>query len=381
MGKILTAYGLILFMLLGSAALVSAKEKEDVRIDAGSIYIAASEENTTILDTRTFGGDYLGAGRNVSFSGKADDLYLMGKSILYTGRSTGGMLAMGETLEIEGTVDKNLHGVGNSVRITGHAMDTAFLAGQHIVIAEKAVVDGTLLSGSNTLHVIGRLNNGLIAGAGEIIIDGPVRGNVNVRTGNLIITERGSIDGHLIYGSSKELSAAERARVTGSVRYEIRDKFEPEGLKIVGVVAGLLFYLAIAVTGLLLLLLPGVRGVFTRAMEPANYGKTVLWGLIPLFIFPVAVLVTIPLFPLAVALALAAFPLLGLTILLGLALAGQLLFRLFKWQNDSIFLQFLLAFAVFLVLSLIPFVRALVMLAAAAAGSGLILGKLFRTEF
>ncbi len=93
------------------------------------------------------------------------------------------------------------------------------------------------------------------------------------------------------------------------------------------------------------------------------------------------IIVTIPLFPLSIALLLAVFPLLGLTTVLGLALAGQFLFSLLKWEKDNIYLQFLSAFAVFVILALIPFVKVPVYIAVAALGAGLLISKIFKTDF
>lgn len=300
----LTLYALAILLLAGSAALTAA---DDVHTDVGSIFIAASEEDSSVFERKILDDDYIGAGSNVNFSGKADDLYLMGKSTIFTGESTGALTAFAGSVEIDGKVAKNLHSGGNSVRVTGLVGETAFLAGQNIVIAEEAVLNGTLLSGANNLHIIGQLNDGLIAGAGEVIIDGPVNGDVTVKTGHLIITERGSIRGSLNYESSKELTAAEKGRVSGPIKYENSENYEWKEWKKFGIFVSALFFLGVCAGGLLLLLLPGIRSIYAADRDPALFGKTTLWGLIPLFLYPVAVIVTIPLFPLAIALALAAF--------------------------------------------------------------------------
>lgn len=375
--KFITAC-LFIVLFMSSASNLSA---EDLNFDAGSIYISANEEKESVFESRNFDGDYFAGGKIISFSGIADDLYLMGQSINFSGESSGGMIAFGETVELNGMVAKNLHSIGDSVRITGHVLETAFIGADNIVISEDAVLDGTLLSGASSLHIMGQLNNGLLAGAGEIIIDGPVKGDVNVRTGKLTITERGSIQGNLIYGSGKKISAEESARIKGTVKYELKDKIKTTGFRTFRIVASIIFFLAIAVSGLLLLLFPGVKSLFTQERDPRSYGKTLLWGLIPVFIFPVVIMITFPLLPLSIALGLSVFPLMGLTVLFGLALAGQLLFKLFKWENNSIYLQFLLAFAFFVLLVLIPFVKVLVLLAVCATGAGLIISKLFKTDF
>jgi len=380
MRKILFTYYVLLIMFFGAAALLTADTAE---FDAGSIFVNFADEKADDGDLffkKSISDDYLAGGKNISFSGIADDLYLMGRRINFDGESKGGMVVFGDSVELNGIIAKNLHGAANNVRITGHVQETAFIGAESIIISEDAVVDGTLFSGSNTLHVIGQLNNGLIAGAGEVLIDGPVKGDVNVRTGKLIITERGSIDGDLTYGSNGEISESEKARVTGIVKYKIDDKIDKKDFSKFCIIVSIIFFVTICISGLLLLLFPGVKSLFDKDRKVAGYGKTLLWGLIPLFIFPVAILVTIPLFPLSIALGLATFPLMGLTLLMGLALAGQLLFKVFKWENNSIYLQFLFAFGIFLLLALIPYVKVLVYLGVAAMGAGLIIGRLFRTD-
>ena len=378
MRKILFTYYILMVLFFGATAILTA---ENTIVDSGSLYIIANEDTDTIDERDTFEDDYFWAGAELNFSGIADDLYLFGRKIIFDGKSSGAATAFGDTVEINGIVAKNLHSAASDVRITGVVEETAFIGAENITISEDAVVNGTLLSGSNTLHIIGTLNNGLLAGAGEIIIDGPVKGDVNVRTGKLIITERGSISGNLIYGSNVEISDKEASRVMGSVKYEVSENIEKEGFSTFFTIVKILFYAALGVSGLLLLLLPAVKDLFSKERELVSYGKTTLWGLIPLFIYPVAVLVTIPLFPLSVALGLSVFPLLGLTTVLGLAFSGQLLFKVFKWEKNNVYLQFLLAFGIFVILAFIPYVKVLVGLGIAAMGAGLLISKIFKTNF
>ncbi len=368
-------------MLILLLSLVSMLYAERTSFDAGSIYIDVNEEEDDVDFSRETMDDYFAGGNDISFRGIADDLYLMGRKIKLTGSSTGGAITFGETIVIDGVINQNLHSAGNSIKITGQVKETAFIGGDDVTISEGAVIDGTLISGASSIHILGKLNNGLIAGAGEIRIDGPVVGNVNVRTGKLIITERGSINGNLIYGSNREISEKEKSRVTGSVIFEEDEKFEKEKFSKFFVTLTILFYLGLIVSGILLLLLPGVKALFVKVLEPSGYLKTMLWGLIPVFIFPVLLLVTIPLFPISVALGLSVFPLLWICTIIGLIFTGQLLFNLLGWSDKSIFLQFLLTAVIFIVLVQIPYLKILVMLGVVAIGAGTILSRLFKTEF
>jgi cytoskeletal protein CcmA (bactofilin family) len=382
MKKLTAVLTIVLILFLGLVS-VSAQNS---RLDAGTIEIEYNEENDDITSSGIFLNDYFAAGENLFFSGNADDLYLFGKRINYEGRSKGGMIAFAESIEIKGIVSKNLHSAAKSIRVSGNINETAFLAARNIVVGKEAVVGGTLISASKNLHIIGKLENGLIAAAGEIIIDGPVSGNVDIRAGKLIITERGLIDGNLSYSSSMKISEIEKGQITGTVNYKVKkangeNAIDKKDIIIFFITAAAFFFLSICVTGLLLLLLPGIKSLFEKEEKNIAYLKTLLWGLLPLFIYPVAVIITLPLLPLSIALILALFPLLGLTIILGLTLGGKFLFKTFKWKSKNVYLQFLFAFALFMVLSLIPFVNILTFIAVSAMGAGIILSKLFKTRF
>jgi cytoskeletal protein CcmA (bactofilin family)/uncharacterized membrane protein (GlpM family) len=378
MKKMIFVYYLMVIMTFSATAFLTA---ESMDFNAGSIYITGEEEESSIVESKNIDGDYFWGGFRMDFSGKADDLYLMGRHIDFEGMSDGTVTIFGDTIKIDGVIGNNLHSAGSDLRVSGTVSDTAFLAGQDITIADGAVVEGTLLSGSNTLHILGQLNNGLLAGAGEIIIDGPVKGDVNVRTGKLIITERGSIDGNLIYGANSFITEEEKGRVSGTVTFEETKEIDKEAFSTFRFVACLLFTIGLAVTGLLFLLLPVSRKIFSGEREFRSCGKTALWGLIPLFVYPVAIVFTIPLFPLSLALLLAGFPLWLLTTIMGLTLAGKLLFKAFGWEKDNRFLQFLLAFAAFTILTLIPYLGFLIGLAVTALGAGQMIRSTFQTEW
>jgi len=190
MKKMIFAYYLMVIATFSTTAILTA---ESIEFNAGSINIAGSEEDASVVESRNFDGDYLRGGLRINFKGVADDLYLMGRTIEFGGVSKGALTVLADSVRIDGQVGNNLVSAAGDIFISGKVADTAFLAAEDIIVADDAVVEGTLLSGSSTLHIMGELKNGLLAGAGEIIIDGPVSGNVNVRTGKLIITDRGSV--------------------------------------------------------------------------------------------------------------------------------------------------------------------------------------------
>ena len=378
MKKMIIVYYLMVIMTFSVTVFLTAESKD---FNAGSIYMIGEEEGSSVMESKEIDGDYFWGGFRMDFSGKADDLYLLGRYIDFEGESDGSVTIFGDTIKIDGLVGNNLHSAGNDLRISGTVSDTAFLAGQDITIADSAVVEGTLFSGSNTLHILGQLNNGLLAGAGEIIIDGPVKGNVNVRTGKLIITERGSIDGNLTYGANSIITKEEEGRISGNVLFVENKEKDKDSFSKFRFVASLIFTIGLVITGLLFLLLPISRKIFSREREFKSCGKTALWGLIPLFIYPIAIVFTIPLFPLSLALFLGGFPLWLLTTIMGLTIAGDLMFKAFGWQKDNRYLNFLLAFAAYTILLLVPYLGFLVGLAVTALGAGQMIRSTFQTQW
>lgn len=372
----------ILFLVISLflTANILLAEKDEL-ITGSAVFTASEDDKGSVHVDEDIMKDYFSAGNSVSYKGIVDDLYMAGRRVLFDGNATGGVILFGDTVEINGDVDNNTHSAAGTLKVNGDLKDSAFLAGEEVVISESSTVDGTLFSASQTLTVKGKLNNGLYTAAGEVVIDGPVIGDVVVNTGKLIITERGSIDGNLEYSSGSLLSEKEKSRVTGEVLYKEAEHIEKEEFKTFFRIIKFAFVLSLAIAGLLLLLLPGIKSIVTRDREAASYGRTMLWGLIPVFIFPVLILVTIPLFPISIALGLSVFPLIGLTAVLGLALGGKFLFNLFSWKKDNIYLQFLFALAIYAVLMLIPVIKVITFLGATALGAGLIISKLFKAKF
>ncbi|MBI9097692.1 MAG: polymer-forming cytoskeletal protein [Spirochaetaceae bacterium] len=384
MNKYFTKALLVVTALLLTTTVLSAQDR-DVDFDGGSIQIVAVEGNRTTREGKTFNGDFFYGGKDIEYSGRADDIYLMSRRVNFSGNSTGSLWAFGNKVQISGVVEGNLHSAGNDFKIAGHIKETAFIGGDSILITPEAVIDGTLIVAGRTIEISGLLNNGLLGGGGEIIIDAPVTGNVTVNTGKLIITERGSISGNLTYDSKEEISDREKARVGGVVKFDILEDFdkgfdEDFGSFFVFIACSIVIA-TLLIAGLLILLLPGVKTLFSKSRDGKEIGKTLLWGLIPLFVYPLAVIVTIPLFPLSIALGLALFPLAALVTIMGLALSGKFLFSLFKWKNDNLLLQYLLAVGIYIVLSLIPFIGCLIGLAVTALGSGLLISRVFKADF
>lgn len=233
----------------------------------------------------------------------------------------------------------------------------------------------------------GETADGVYIGSGDARIDGRVSGDVVVLDGDAVVA--GTIEGDLftLRGLARLLPSAE---VTGDVSYvdehpdvsnaaRVNGDVSKQSLPQLGGVSGsLIFFLAwlaisvsTAVLGLLLLLLAprAAEAIQIRARE--RIGPTIAIGIAILIALPVGALiaaVTVLALPLAVVVFLALLPL-GAVAYVSTAWAlGR---RVMKPDRNR-YLTFLVGIAILRAAALVPFVGALVGLAALTFGLGLI---------
>lgn len=341
------------------------------------------DNETMVTETRDIDGDYLFWGKILEFSGSAEDVQFYGESVKFTGAVKGDMIAGGKEISLEGPIGNDLKAAGERVTVNGTVGDTSFLAGKTIIIGPDAIIDGDVFVGGSEVTLHGTINGDLRIGAGYVTIDGTVNGNVIVKTGELILTERARINGNLTYESEDSTVIQTGNKVTGTV---IKTVFEEKrGICTPRVDekkrgdGGFMIFMALSTIvsilggGLLLLLIPAFGTIFTGNPGSRNFWSTLLWGLIPLFLYPVAVLLLLPLFPVSIALALAGLPLGSLATVLGITRFGEYMFEVFKWKKVNRFQFFLFGLVLLLIPFVIPGVSLLAFLFVTAAGWGLIL--------
>jgi uncharacterized protein YjeT (DUF2065 family) len=183
-----------------------------------------------------------------------------------------------------------------------------------------------------------------------------------------------AIGGDLIYKSPQQAQIASGARVGGETRWEqgAADPIKPQ--QQVSWPSLLMWFAAgVVLWGLGYLLFPSLWQGLASALEEAP-GASIGWGILLLvatpFIF-VILLITVIGIPVALILLLAYILLLYLSkIILG-DILGRYLLRSFKWEGRfSMWIGFMMGFALVILLSKIPIVGILITLAAAIIALG-----------
>jgi cytoskeletal protein CcmA (bactofilin family) len=336
--------------------------------------------------------DYVFAGEKLIFNGKADNVYFAGKELVFQGEAESGLTAAGEIITVDGTVKNDVHLGAKNIYIQGDIEGSVFAAGSDIVV--DSTLTGDLISAGMKVTINGVVNGDVYAGAGKVVIEGVVNGNLYAQTGKIVFGENGRIEGNVEYSSEWELLDNEKAKVKGILLYKKWEKpycFDSDKIirdfGWIWPVMKIIFILSFIVAGVLLLVFPA-----SRTLEKERTKKqilyTFLWGLIPFFVYPVAVLMTFLLgiifgitVPIAIVLLFAALPFLAFAQVLGVTLFGQFMFNVFKWEKTNRHLFFLFGMLFAAVISFIPVLSILGFIFFAAVGWGRILESIFKVEF
>ncbi|MBN1697362.1 MAG: polymer-forming cytoskeletal protein [Spirochaetales bacterium] len=334
--------------------------------------------------------DYIFAGNELEFSGSATDLFFLGKTLRFKGGTESGLYAVGETVIIDGTVANDFFGGGRRIEVNGKITGTVFMGSGEASFSEDSVLDGSLFIAAGNVKLNGTVNGDVYAGSGLLYIDGTVNGNVTTGAGEIVIAENGRVNGDFEYSTENKLNADEEKRISGTITFEdadlLKDFRHSEAARfimMISIVLSIMGFLSVLVFGLLLLLLPALRN-FKHAENHRQFWYYLVWGLIPFFIYPMAVTVLMILvvtIPLGFIVLLAGFPLLLVTQVLGITAFGQYLFNLFGWNKPNRFLHFLFGFVFFVLIGIIPYVKIIGTIFFSCIGWGIILEKTFRTKF
>ena len=168
-------------------------------------------------------GDLYAAGESVEIVGRLDgDLVAAAQRIQTTGPIDGDLFAAGRTVDIRGPV-------GDSVRVAAEQLTVAATIDGDLVAAvnrlnvfDGARITGGVLAAGAFVQIDGTVDGDVRAGGGEVVIGGTVGGSANLRADRITLTPGARIDGDLDYQARTPLSPEETARVGGIVRFDER---------------------------------------------------------------------------------------------------------------------------------------------------------------
>jgi len=246
---------------------------EELRFrSGGDVVVAASEA----LVPEAVDGDVMAGGRSVRFTGEAGGSYL----------------GAGQVQDVDGVVAGSLRAVGGTVSVGS-------LIGRNVtVLSADMTLEPAAEVGLNAYLVGGRVvQRGLVRGhlrvaAQEVVLDGPVEGNVEVVAGSFTLGPSAVILGDLTYRVREgQATVSPAAQVQGTVT-EITVPAPSPLYGILFRAARLAAFLLVGVVLLLILTPLGrtIRQLDARPLPALGHG--ILWLIaIPVLVFAAAVTV------------------------------------------------------------------------------------------
>ena len=166
-----------------------------------------------------------------------DDLVVTADSFVLDGDAELDVLAFARDVEINGNVGGSVNVAASSVTIRGHVDGSVRIAagtvtidgtvnGDVVVVGGTATVEpGGVLRGSLTMHGGTLTTRGTVSGdvtgtMERLTIDGPIRGDVNVRVSDLNVEPSAAVTGNLTYVSGSDADVSNDATVSGTIERE-----------------------------------------------------------------------------------------------------------------------------------------------------------------
>jgi cytoskeletal protein CcmA (bactofilin family) len=373
----------MLLALLTTFVVASPARAADFQ--SGNSYSLGAEE--TVADDL-----YVGA-QDITIDGTVErSAYLAARSITVTGEIKGDLNAVAETIKVTGKVDGSMHVAGSSVTITGQVGRDVFTATAQTIVDSKAIVGGSLVSGSGQLDLDGKVMKDLRSGTSTVNLRGSVAGNAYVASNQMTFGDNGTILGNLRYTSPEKLSPTDQQKVQGS--YDYHESKKSSGFQrhrertLAALVVGQVFMrtfalVSLGIIGLLALwLLPllseNVRKQ-TEAKMSKNFGNGILLLVLTPFVI-IALLFTLIGIPLAVLVGVIYAVVCSLALLPVARLVGAKVMS--SASNKSAYLAFIVGLIITEIavgiLKLIPFVGSLVLFLVTAWGVGVIFTAISR---
>lgn len=342
--------GLLLFLTSTAACGPISPDGEELRFRSGGDLVATG---TVVEIPESIDGDVMAAGRDVVFTGDAG----------------GSVLTAGSIQTLEGSVAGNVHAVGGAVLLASDVeRNVTLLAADLLVAADATVALNAYLVGGR-VEQRGAVRGNLRIAAREVVLDGPVGGDVDVIAGRLILGPSARIDGDLTYRVREGADSIDPAAVVSGDVQAISVPGPSTAFRI-SVAAGRVAAFLLAGFVILLLVRP-LAGAAERLNErPGSaFGLGLLWIIaLPVMVFAAAV--TIVGIPLAIITTVCYLIALYLApVIPGLWLGISLLDRPGESPTAPA-KAFLLGGAIVAVLSLLPWIGFPIRVVVAALGFG-----------
>ena len=262
------------------------------------------------------------------------DVVACGGNVNLSGAVTGSMMSGAGSTRVSGSVGRTLRCGSGEVQITGSVGDDLLAGCGRLVLARDARIGRDLLAGGGQIDLDGSVGRNVYAGTGELSIAGDVGGNVRATSGRTRLLQDASVKGDFIYTSDRSMVRAPGASIGGRIEQRVpsgRQRHGPIG-RMIGSTIGFMIGWERALVGLLaigLLLVLPFPGFTRRTLDALGGSPAPSLGVGLLMFFAVPfVALTAGVIGLLIGgwwLGLTLMVLFGASLMLGIAVTGAFL--------------------------------------------------------
>ena len=333
--------------------------------------------------------DYYAAGETVTVSGTVQgDAYVAGGTVIIDGNIEGDAMVAGGNVTINGEIGQDLRIAGGNVTINGVVTRNLTAAGGDVQLGKSGSVQGNILGMFGNFEQYGTIGGKATLLGGNAVLNAQIANGVDAKVGKLSLGESAQIDGNLSYTSEETASIAPNASVSGMVQFtkspvdwanherrEERERSAVAAWSGFKVASAIFDFITTAIIGLFFLRLMPMRMLHMTELIRANALKSWGIGLIVLVLSPAVLLfliITIVGIPLS---ALLFFGLVALYMLAKIPVVYFLgRYIMGKMNNgDRRGWAFIAGLAIYILITLVPFVGWIVKFITLPLGIGTLL--------
>jgi len=218
--------------------------------------LSVQETGETVLQRGPVSEDLYVAGGRVDVLAEIDgDVIAAGGRVDIDSQVMGDVMVIGGSISVRGRVSDDVRVAGGEVMINAAIGDGVVAAGGNVLLAPAATVGGDALLSGGRVEVAGEVQGDLGVAGGQLVISGLINGDVELTGRDIAIGADAVIKGDLTYRSPHLAEIHPQARIGGTVSHIATPV--PGAGEIVGcvLVVGLLLWLSLALTGIVLYLL------------------------------------------------------------------------------------------------------------------------------
>lgn len=313
------------------------------------------------LSFKTERGNSYSAGGNVNVAESApNDIVAAAGHLIITGNAGNELLAAGGSLVIAGKTGGDARVAGGNITVSGEIGGEAVFAGGTINLLPKSVIGNDLIAASGNLTIEGAVRGGAKIIGHDVLINGTINRDVEVKADRLIIGKNAVIKGDLRYQAPREARTEQGAVISGKTTFT-QTEFEPPRAGFIRFlwVFWLVKLIAVMTAALIIYFTMKEKVSELTTVALNRFGRETLTGFIVLIVVPAAILLAFITVIGSVLGLLSLFFYIAFVILS--AVLGSLVFTrlltgyLFKKETSLTWPLILLGVLVYQVIGLIPF--------------------------